>query len=214
MNGDEPVGGRRNLDHDNREPPPRASRTLDVPRPWQPSEDEIDAEVRHDLDRWERDGEVAFVGRDGSRRFPVTRREALAALRHFVAHRLPDFGRYEDAMLAADPVMSHSLLSVPLNLGLLDPAECVERAEDAFRSGAAPLNSVEGFVRQIAGWREYVWQLHWHFGEDYRIRNELRHTTRCPTGSWTWTPTRSPPPACPPCWPRYGTPAGPTTSPG
>ncbi|QMU79851.1 cryptochrome/photolyase family protein [Streptacidiphilus sp. PB12-B1b] len=180
MDGDEPAGGRWNLDHDNREPPPRGSRTLDVPGPWQPSEDEIDEEVRHDLDRWERDGEVSFVGRDGPRRFAVTRREALAALRHFVAHRLPDFGRYEDAMLAADPVMSHSLLSVPLNLGLLDPAECVERAEQAWRTGAAPLNSVEGFVRQIAGWREYVWQLYWHFGEDYRARNELRHTAPLP----------------------------------
>jgi deoxyribodipyrimidine photolyase-related protein len=180
MNGDQPAGGRWNLDHDNREPPPRGSRTLDVQGPWQPCEDEIDEEVRRDLDRWERDGEVAFVGRDGPRRFPVTRQEALSALRHFVSHRLPDFGRYEDAMLAADPVMSHSLLSVPLNLGLLDPAECVERAEDAWRAGTAPLNSAEGFVRQIAGWREYVWQLYWHFGEDYRTRNELRHTTALP----------------------------------
>ncbi|GGS99349.1 hypothetical protein GCM10010270_84200 [Streptomyces violaceus] len=78
-------------------------------------------------------------------------------------------------MLAADPVMSHSLLSSSLNLGLLDPAECVERAEAAWREGRAPLNSVEGFVRQIAGWREYVWQLYWYFGEDYRNSNVLRH---------------------------------------
>jgi deoxyribodipyrimidine photolyase-related protein len=123
---------------------------------------------------------VSFVGRDGPRRFPATRREALSALRRFVTHRLPDFGRYEDAMLAADPVMSHSLLSAPLNLGLLDPAECVERAEHAYRAGEAPLNSVEGFVRQIAGWREYVWHLYWHFGEDYRHRNALRHTAPLP----------------------------------
>lgn len=70
-------------------------------------------------------------------------------------------------MLAADPVMSHSLLSSTLNLGPLDPVECVERAERAWREGRAPLNSVEGFVRQIAGWREYVWQLYWYFGEGY-----------------------------------------------
>ncbi|AQU67465.1 cryptochrome/photolyase family protein [Streptomyces niveus] len=180
MDGDEPVGGRWNLDHDNREPPPRGQDTLDVRRPWQPREDAIDEEVRHDLDRWERDGDVSFVGRDGPRRFPATRREALSALRHFITHRLPDFGSQEDAMLAADPVMSHSLLSAPLNLGLLDPAECVERAERAHRAGDAPLNSVEGFVRQIAGWREYVWHLYWHFGEDYRHRNALRHTTPLP----------------------------------
>ncbi|KAB2588053.1 cryptochrome/photolyase family protein [Streptomyces arboris] len=180
MDGDDPAGGRWNLDHDNREPPPRGQDTLDVRGPWRPSEDDIDDEVRRDLDRWERDGDVSFVGRDGPRRFPATRREARSALRHFVAHRLAGFGRHEDAMLAADPVLSHSLLSVPLNLGLLDPAECVEPAEEAYRSGDAPLNSVEGFVRQIAGWREYVWHLYWHFGEDYRHRNALRHTTPLP----------------------------------
>ncbi|MYS23424.1 deoxyribodipyrimidine photolyase-related protein [Streptomyces sp. DvalAA-14] len=180
MDGDEPAGGRWNLDHDNREPPPRGKTALDVAAPWQPSEDAIDDEVRHDLDRWERAGEVSFVGRDGPRRFPATRREALAALRNFVTHRLPEFGPYEDAMLAADPVMSHSQLSAPLNLGLLHPAECVQRAEKAWRAGDAPLNSVEGFVRQVAGWREYVWQLYWHFGEDYRRRNTLGHTEPLP----------------------------------
>lgn len=149
MEGGEPVGGRWNFDHDNRESPPRGAATLHLAEPWRPAEDEIDAEVRRDLDRWERDGEVSFVGGDGPREFPVTRREALAALRHFLSHRLADFGRYEDAMLAADPVMSHSRVSAPLNLGLLDPAECVERAEKVWRAGAAPLNSVEGFVRQI-----------------------------------------------------------------
>lgn len=180
MDGDGPAGGRWNLDHDNREPPPRGQETLDVRGPWRPSEDEIDDEVRRDLDRWERDGEVSFVGRDGPRGFPATRREARTALRHFIAHRLAGFGRHEDAMLAADPVLSHSLLSVPLNLGLLDPAECVEPAEQAYREGEAPLNSVEGFVRQIAGWREYVWHLYWHFGEEYRHRNALRHTAALP----------------------------------
>jgi deoxyribodipyrimidine photolyase-related protein len=180
MDGDRPAGGRWNLDHDNREPPPRDRDALGVPPPWRPCEDGIDEEVRRDLDRWEREGRVRFVGRDGPRLFAATRQEALSALRAFVAHRLPEFGRYEDAMLAGDPVMSHSLLSAPLNLGLLHPAECVERAERALRSAGAPLNSVEGFVRQIAGWREYVQQLYWHFGTDYRHRNELRHHSPLP----------------------------------
>ncbi|MFF0729800.1 cryptochrome/photolyase family protein [Streptomyces sp. NPDC004134] len=183
MDGDEPAGGRWNLDHDNRRPPPRDADALPVPAPYRPREDEIDDEVRHDLDRWERDGDVSFVGSDGPRRFPATRAEARAALRRFLTHRLEAFGPYEDAMLAADPVMSHSLLSSSLNLGLLDPAECVERAEAEWRAGRAPLNSVEGFVRQIAGWREYVWHLYWHFGEDYRRSNTLRHTTPLP-GWW------------------------------
>ncbi|WP_326844297.1 cryptochrome/photolyase family protein (plasmid) [Streptomyces sp. NBC_01558] len=180
MDGDAPAGGRWNHDHDNREPPPRNAPTLDAPAPYRPREDAIDEEVRHDLDRWESSGEVRFVGRDGPRGFPASRREALAALRRFVEHRLTGFGAYEDAMLAADPVMSHSLLASSLNLGLLDPAECVEAAEDAWRSGRAPINSVEGFVRQIAGWREYVWQLYWHFGDDYRDSNALRHHTPLP----------------------------------
>lgn len=126
---------------------------------------------------------MSFVGRDGPRLFPATRAEARSALKRFLEHRLPTFGLYEDAMLAADPVMSHSLLSSSLNLGLLDPAECVEAAEAAWRDGQAPLNSVEGFIRQIAGWREYVWQLYWSFGEDYRNSNVLRHTTELP-GWW------------------------------
>ncbi|OII70264.1 cryptochrome/photolyase family protein [Streptomyces sp. CC77] len=182
MDGDGPAGGRWNHDHDNREPPPRGASTLGAPAPYRPREDDIDAEVREDLDRWERDGEVRFVGRDGPRLFPASRREALAALRRFAEHRLAGFGPHEDAMLARDPVMSHSLLSSSLNLGLLHPAECVEHAEDAWRAGRAPVNSVEGFVRQVAGWREYVWQLYWHFGDDYRHRNELRH--RAPLPDW------------------------------
>ncbi|TDC61051.1 cryptochrome/photolyase family protein, partial [Streptomyces hainanensis] len=182
MDADEPAGGRWNLDHENREPPPRDATTLDVPAPYRPREDDIDAEVRDDLDRWERAGDVSFVGREGPRRFPATRREALAALRRFVERRLAGFGPHEDAMLADDPVMSHSLLSSSLNLGLLDPAECVAAAEAAWRAGEAPLRSVEGFVRQVAGWREYVWQLYWHFGPDYRHQNALRH--RAPLPDW------------------------------
>jgi deoxyribodipyrimidine photolyase-related protein len=116
-----------------------------VPGPYRPREDDIDAEVREDLTRWEREDAVRFVGRDGRRRFPATRREALSALRRFVAHRLPSFGPYEDAMPAGDPVMAHSLLSSSMNLGLLHPAECVERAERAWREGAVPVNSAEGF---------------------------------------------------------------------
>ncbi|MER6490866.1 cryptochrome/photolyase family protein [Streptomyces griseorubiginosus] len=182
MDGAQPAGGRWNHDHDNRRPPPRGAGTLGAPDPYRPRESAVDDEVRHDLDRWERSGEVSFVGRDGPRLFPASRREALAALRRFVSHRLAGFGPHEDAMLARDPVLSHSLLSSSLNLGLLDPLECVSLAEDAWRRGDAPVNSVEGFVRQIAGWREYVWQLYWYFGEDYRHRNALGH--RAPLPEW------------------------------
>lgn len=134
----DPAGGRWNYDADNREPPPKGAETLGVDEPPWPDEDEIDAEVRADLDRWEADGDVSFVGRDGPRLFAATRDEAVAVLDHFVAHRLPDFGAHEDAILEGDPWMAHSVLSAPMNLGLLDPLEVVERAEAAYRSGAAP----------------------------------------------------------------------------
>jgi deoxyribodipyrimidine photolyase-related protein len=180
MDGGGPAGGRWNHDHANRRPPPKGAPTLGAPAPYRPREDAVDEEVRADLDRWERDEGIRFAGRDGPRRFPASRREALAALRRFTEHRLAGFGPYEDAMLAADPVMSHSLLSSSLNLGLLDPAECLEAAEDAWRAGRAPVNSAEGYVRQIAGWREYVWQLYWYFGDDYRDSNALGHHTPLP----------------------------------
>jgi deoxyribodipyrimidine photolyase-related protein len=172
MDGSEPAGGRWNFDADNREPPPKEA-TLGVEQPHWPKEDAIDDEVRHDLDRWEAAGEVQFIGDDGPRRFAATRREALAAVRTFVRDRLPTFGRYEDAMLTGDDWMAHSLLSAPLNLGLLDPLEVVQSAEEAYRNGDAPIAAVEGFVRQILGWRDYVWHLYWQQGRGYRRRNEL-----------------------------------------
>ncbi|RKS71527.1 deoxyribodipyrimidine photolyase-related protein [Motilibacter peucedani] len=178
MEPDGPVGGTWNYDHDNREPPPADGLHLD--EPWWPEEDEIDEQVRADLDRWEREGTARFVGRDGPRRFAATRAEALAALDHFVERRLPTFGPTEDAMLRRDWTMSHSLLSATMNLGLLDPMECVRRAEAAYRSGAAPLASVEGYVRQLIGWRDYVYGTYWWFGPDYPGANALGATTPLP----------------------------------
>lgn len=180
MEGASPVGGQWNLDHDNREPPPRGMATLDLPAPYHPREDNIDAGVREDLDRWERDGLATFSGDDGPRQFAATRSEALRALTSFITHRLADFGPHEDAMLRGDWSMAHSLLSAPLNLGLLHPMECVHAAEDAYRNGDAPLASVEGFIRQILGWREYVWGVYWWSGSDYAERNTLRASRSLP----------------------------------
>ncbi|MFI7544994.1 cryptochrome/photolyase family protein [Actinoplanes sp. NPDC049599] len=182
MDGTEPAGGTWNLDAENREPPPRGVTRLAVEPAPEIREDEIDAAVRADLDRWERDDGITFIGRDGPRLFPATRAEAVARLDHFVAHRLPSFGPYEDAMLTGDPYLAHSLLSAPLNLGLLDPLEAAEQAEAAYRAGTAPLASVEGFVRQLIGWRDFVWHLYWYFEPGYRRANELHAATPLP--SW------------------------------
>ncbi len=178
MDAGEPAGGKWNYDHENREPPPKGERRLDLPGPWQPPEDEIDEQVRADLDRMD----LPTVGRDGPRWFAVTADEARRALAHFVQERLPHFGPPEDAMLTDDWAMAHSLLSVPLNLALLHPLDVVREAEAAYRTGDVPLPSAEGFVRQVLGWREYIWQLYWRFGRDYLRRNALR--ARNPLPDW------------------------------
>ncbi|GAA0618709.1 cryptochrome/photolyase family protein [Kutzneria viridogrisea] len=176
LDGDEPVGGRWNYDADNREPPPRGSARLGVPPPWWPEEDEVDAEVRADLDALA----APTTGVDGPRRFAITRGEALAALRQFVDHRLAHFGPHEDAVLGKDWAMAHSLLSVPLNHGLLHPLEVVRAAERAHREHDLPLAGVEGFVRQVLGWREYVWHLYWHLGPEYLARNNFHAESELP----------------------------------
>ena len=171
MRGDQPEGGRFNFDHDNRTPPPKNAPGLGLPDPWWPVEDEIDDEVRADLDRWQRDGVVQLVGDDGPRRYAATAAEAERALADFVEVRLNDFGPFEDAMLTGDWTMAHSLLSAPMNLGLLDPLQAIDTVVAEYHAGRAPLPSVEGFVRQIMGWRDYVWHLYWHLGEGYRTSN-------------------------------------------
>ncbi len=173
-----PAGGRWNLDHENREPPPHQA-TLGAAGPYRPREDDIDRAVRRDLDEWHRDGRIEPVGEDGPRIFPATHIEANRALRRFLTTRLRTFGAHQDAMLSRDWAMSHALLSVPLNLGLLAPLYVVRQAEK--HRGGAPLNSVEGFIRQVLGWREWIWQLYWYLGPEYLDGNALHATAPLPT---------------------------------
>jgi len=154
MDGSEPLAGRWNFDSENREPPPGEARP---PAPYRPREDHIDEQVRSDLDQMGLD----TFGEDAPRQWPATRAQARRSLDRFVAQRLPDFGRWQDAMLAGEQLMWHSHISSSLNLGLLNPMECVDLAVAALEDGKAPINAVEGFVRQIVGWREYVWGAYW-----------------------------------------------------
>lgn len=177
MRGDQPEGGHWNFDRDNRQPPPRGATRLGLSEPRWPQEDEIDEEVRVDLARWEAEGAIRLVGADGPRRFAVTASEAEAALADFISSRLSDFGPYEDAMLSGDWTMAHSLLSVPLNLGLLDPRAVIAAVEAEYAAQRVPLSSAEGFIRQILGWRDYVWNLYWFLGPDYRGRSRAGGST-------------------------------------
>jgi deoxyribodipyrimidine photolyase-related protein len=169
----EPEGGRWNFDADNRRPPVK---DLRAPDPHRPREDAIDEQVRADLDALGLD----LFGQDGPRQFAVTPAEAKRALASFVDDRLAGFGPWQDAMVEGERFLFHALLSVPLNLGVLDPLACVRAAERAYRDERAPLQSVEGFVRQVIGWREWVWGMYWLRAEQWPHRNAL--DARAPLG--------------------------------
>jgi deoxyribodipyrimidine photolyase-related protein len=115
----------------------------------------------------------------------VTRDQALAALAEFIAQALPQYGDYQDAMQAGAPFLFHSLLSPALNLGLLLPQEVCAAAEAAWQAGRAPLNAVEGFIRQVLGWREYVRGIYWTQMPGYLERNALGAEEDLP--GWYWT---------------------------
>ncbi|MDM4771761.1 cryptochrome/photolyase family protein [Solimonas sp. SE-A11] len=117
--------------------------------------------------------------------WPVTREQSLHALERFIEQRLPDFGRYQDAMWPQEPWLFHSQLSAALNLKLLDPREVVGAAEHAWQSGKVPLPAAEGFIRQILGWREYVRGVYWTQMPEYMDRNAL--DAREPLPDWYWT---------------------------
>ena len=154
MEGDRPVGGKWNFDHDNRKTPPRG---LNYPAPHGVAPDAITRDV---LALVSPRFATHFGTLDGFD-FPVTRIEARAALRHFIAAALPGFGDYQDAMLAEQGTLYHAVISPLLNCGLLTPLEVCRAAERAYRRGEAPINAVEGFVRQVLGWREYIRGMYW-----------------------------------------------------
>ncbi len=180
MDGDQPVGGQWNYDADNRESFGRhGPGLLPAPRRFEP-----DALTRGVLDEVNRrfadhPGDLAAFD------WPVTAAQAREALDDFIAHRLADFGRYQDALWEGEPWLYHSRLSAAMNLKRLDPREVVAAAEQAWRDGRAPLAAVEGFIRQILGWREYVRGVYWRFMPEYVERNALDATAPLPDFYWT-----------------------------
>jgi deoxyribodipyrimidine photolyase-related protein len=115
----------------------------------------------------------------------VTRDEAEKAADAFFAERIENFGPYQDAMVYGSDDLYHSMLSTSINIGLLDPLELCQRAEQAYHEGRAPLNSVEGFIRQIIGWREYVRGFYWYFAPGLGEANELDAGRPLPEFFWT-----------------------------
>jgi deoxyribodipyrimidine photolyase-related protein len=158
VEGNSPVGGAWNFDKENRLPPPKNYT-------WPPylefAPDEIDQSVAKQL------------GINAPSTWATTRAGALKALDNFIDNHFAEFGPYEDAMPTDNWALHHSLLSPYINNGLLHPSEVIDSAVAAFDSGAIPIASCEGFIRQIIGWREYVNGMYWFLGEDYRHNNQL-----------------------------------------
>ena len=114
----------------------------------------------------------------------MTREQALAVLDQFILELLANFGTYQDAMIQGEPWMYHSHISLYLNCGLLSPLECVTRAEEAYYQHQAPLNAVEGFIRQVIGWREFIRGIYWLKMPEYSRLNFLNATRQLPTFFW------------------------------
>ncbi len=186
MDGDQPVGGTWNFDADNRESFGKSG-PGDVPQPLCFQPNRVTREVLDLVAKQfsQHPGSLAYFD------WPLTPEQARAALRDFIERRLPNFGKYEDAMWSsgdgrfAQPYLFHSRLSAAMNLKLLDPREAISAAEEAYRKGLAPLASVEGFIRQILGWREFVRGIYWHFMPGYSELNALAAGEPLPNFYWT-----------------------------
>jgi deoxyribodipyrimidine photolyase-related protein len=161
----EPVTGRWNYDSENRRPPPRPG-TVTWPQPVRVPLDDLDREVLDALPD-------TCWGAEPDGTWPTTRAHALRRLEHVVAEVLPQFGPFEDAITEESWHLAHSLLSSSLNLGLLLPGEVCDAVSDAYWAGRVSIASAEGFVRQVLGWREYVWGVYWLWMPGYRDENAL-----------------------------------------
>lgn len=178
MNGDSPAGGRWNFDVENRKP---AAPDLLRPRRDPIVPDEITRDVITLVERLfpENFGTSALFG------FAVTRRDAERVLDAFLEDFLPNFGATQDAMLQGDPFLNHSLLSFYINIGFLDPLAVCRAAERQYLGGRAPINAVEGFIRQIIGWREYMRGIYWLHMPGYASSNVFGNTRPLPSFYWT-----------------------------
>ena len=166
MDGDQPCEGQWNFDAENRLPPPKTGHDR-WPTPRTYELDALDKQVISDI------GDNSW-GDAPTGVWATTRDDALQRMNYFVENVLPVFGEHEDAMLSSNWHLAHSLLSPYLNNGLLLPMEVIRAAESAYRNGHVPINSAEGFIRQILGWREYIWNCYWRWMPDYAGMNELQ----------------------------------------
>jgi deoxyribodipyrimidine photolyase-related protein len=178
MEGAVPIGGQWNFDHDNRK---TARADLFMPEPAHFQQDattrEVVALVKDRFANHFGDAEPFW--------FAVTRSDAEAAFDHFVSVGLAQFGDYQDAMLTGQRFLYHSIVSMYLNCGLLDPLGMCRKVEAAFHADHVPLNAAEGYIRQVIGWREYVRGIYWLKMPEYAASNRLDHKAPLPEFYWT-----------------------------
>ncbi|MEM6603556.1 MAG: cryptochrome/photolyase family protein [Pseudomonadota bacterium] len=177
MQDGEPIGGKWNYDEENRKKPPK---DIEIPPPYEVTQDSITKDVIDMVDETFPDhfGDILPF------HMAVTRKQALQVLEAFIHKRLNHFGDYQDAMIEGEPWMYHAHISFYINCGLLLPLECIKAAEKAYHLDHAPLNSVEGFIRQILGWREYVRGIYWLKMPDYAEENYLQAKRALPELYW------------------------------
>lgn len=177
MDADKPVGGKWNFDSENRKrPPEQVSYTGPMRFTADPVVEEVLSLVKERF--------ATHFGTLYPFEWATDQEQARRALTHFVKNALPCFGDYQDAMLQGESFLYHAGISAYLNIGLLDPLEACEAAVQAWQDGDAPLNAVEGFIRQIIGWREYVRGIYYLQGPDYTANNALNHNRDLPPVYW------------------------------
>ncbi|KKD36925.1 MAG: cryptochrome/photolyase family protein [Limnoraphis robusta] len=177
MADDQPIGNRWNFDQENRKPP---KGKLNPPHPLEFEPDEITQETLEQVKQLS----LPLYGKIEPFAWAVTRQQALEVLQNFIEQRLAFFGSYQDAMVTGEQTLWHALLSPYLNLGLLHPFEVIQAAETAYHQNNLPLNSVEGFIRQVLGWREYMHGIYRVMDADYSEHNWFNHTQPLPEFFW------------------------------
>jgi deoxyribodipyrimidine photolyase-related protein len=173
MDGDQPVGGQWNYDSDNRKKLPRGHV---LPPRLRAETDTLTAQVMALVE----ENFASHMGNLDRFDWPVTAQQAEAHLAHFLDVCLPQFGDYQDAMKQGEVFLYHSLIASSLNLGLLDPLKICQAAELRWQQGLAPLNAVEGFIRQIIGWREFIRGIYWLKMPHYETSNYFEHNRKLP----------------------------------
>ncbi|WP_373479869.1 cryptochrome/photolyase family protein [Geminocystis sp.] len=179
----QPIGGKWNLDKENRQPP---KKNLSPPKTLFFPPDNITLEVKEKVKKLN----INTYGKSDNFSWAVTRKDALKVLNNFINNCLEKFGKYQDAMITNQEFMWHSLISPYLNIGLLQPLEVIKAVEKTYFDDNLPLNSVEGFIRQILGWREYMYGIYHYVEEDYFQGNYFNHQQPLPDFFWDSSKTK------------------------